>query len=350
MRFIDEVSLQLCAGAGGQGAVSFRREPHVPHGGPDGGKGGRGGDIYLEATAALTTLLDLKARRIYKAKRGRNGSGNRRSGKAGEDLILRVPVGTQVHSEETEELLVDFSEEGQRVKIAAGGRGGQGNSRFATANRQAPSFSQEGTQGEDIHVQLTLKIIADVGLVGFPNAGKSTLIRAISASKARVADYPFTTLTPNLGVVSSSRLGSYVVADIPGLIEGAHEGAGLGHQFLRHVERTRLLVHIVSLAPDREPLVDAEAIERELRLYSEKLTKVHRVFVANKIDLIPRPEREAAVAPIRELAQRHRAPLCVVSCLTGEGLKVLQRLLEEGLVQIQPEPELSPDGWHPLDD
>ena len=350
MRFIDEVRLHLCAGAGGQGAVSFRREPHVPHGGPDGGKGGRGGDIYLEATSALTTLLDLKARRVYKARRGRNGSGNKRSGKDGEDLILRVPVGTQLHCQETEDLLVDLSEEGQRIKIAAGGRGGQGNSRFVSSTRQAPSFAQEGTAGEERHVVLTLKIIADVGLVGFPNAGKSTLIRSISASKARVADYPFTTLTPNLGVVSSGRLGSYVVADIPGLIEGAHAGAGLGHQFLRHVERTRLLVHVVSLAPDRDPLADAEAIERELRLYSDKLTRVHRVFVANKIDLIPRPDREEAVAPIRELAKSHGAPLCVVSCLTGEGLKALQRLLEEGLVRIQPAPVSSPDGWHPLDD
>ena len=344
MRFVDEVSLHLIAGHGGPGAVSYRREAHVPLGGPDGGKGGKGGDIYLESDPAIPTLLDLKSQRIFRAGNGSRGGGSRSAGKGGADLTLRVPVGTIVTDEKTGEVLLDITEPGVRVCIAKGGIGGRGNSSFVTATRRAPDFAQQGVAGEEIRVSLSLKVMADVGLVGLPNAGKSTLITRISASKAIVADYPFTTLTPNLGVVPSGLLGSYVVADIPGLVEGAHEGAGLGHQFLRHVERCTLLVHVVSVVGETEPLEALLAVENELHQYASELAGRPRILVANKLDLLPRKERETAMEGLRGWANERNIPFLPMSCITGEGVKSFQRKLEQAVAQFK-----APRAFEPYD-
>ncbi len=342
MRFVDEVELHLHAGRGGRGAVSYRREAHVPLGGPDGGHGGCGGDIYFEASSSMPTLLDLKSQRIYRAENGASGGGSRKSGKNGSDIILKVPVGTIVTNVETQEIIADLVEPGELIKVAAGGKGGRGNVSFVTATRRAPDFAQDGLSGDVLRVVLSLKLIADVGLVGLPNAGKSTLITKISSSKARVADYPFTTLVPNLGVVSSGTMGSYVVADIPGLVHGAHEGAGLGHQFLRHVERTKLLIHMVSASPDRNMMDDFETIERELRLYASELLDRPRILVINQIDLVPRKERESITEPFRQLAKERGIPFQVVSCMTGEGLQALQRVLDTEVSRLQAPKEIEP--------
>lgn len=340
MRFIDEVQLHFVAGHGGRGAVSFRREAHVPLGGPNGGVGGKGGDIYLEAVTSIPTLLDLKNQRIFRAENGASGGGNKKSGKNGLDLHLQVPLGTIVKNIETDEIVVDMVEAGVLFKLVAGGRGGRGNMQFVTSTRRAPDFAQNGIPGEELRVLLSLKVMADVGLVGLPNAGKSTLITKISASKAHVADYPFTTLVPNLGVVSSGLLGSYVVADIPGLVSGAHKGAGLGHQFLKHVERCKLLVHLVSVSPDRDGIEDLLTIEKELALYAEELVDRPRLLVVNKLDLIPRKDRAQVLAPFEAMAKERGVPFLSVSCTTGEGLKAFTRILEQEVSRFKAPPKM----------
>ncbi len=342
MRFVDEVRLHLIAGHGGKGAVAFRREAHVPLGGPNGGAGGKGGDIYLETDSAIPTLLDLKSQRIFRAGNGAAGGNNRKSGKNGSDLTLKVPVGTIIENEETGEIIADLTEAKTTMLVAAGGRGGRGNSSFVTPSRRAPDFAQGGIPGDELRVKLSLKVMADVGLVGLPNAGKSTLITKISASKAEVADYPFTTIVPNLGVVASGRLGSYVVADIPGLVSGAHSGAGLGHQFLRHVERCLLLVHLVSMSPDEDPVESFETIERELKLYASELFERPRLLVANKLDLVPRKERAERLRPLQSLAERQGMPFMTLSCITGEGLKSFQRQLEDAVSGIKAPTKMEP--------
>jgi GTP-binding protein len=291
--FIDRAKITVRAGQGGGGVTAFRREKFIPKGGPSGGDGGRGGDVWLEADYGLNTLLHLRYNPEHKAERGRHGEGSNRHGKDGEDVTIKVPVGTQVFDTETGELLFDFTEAGQRLKAAKGGRGGFGNAHFTTSTNRAPRYHQDGGEGEERELQLELKLIADVGLVGFPNAGKSTLISVISAAKPKIADYPFTTLEPNLGVVDVGEFKTFVVADIPGLIEGAHEGAGLGDRFLRHVERTKLILHLVDVSSlsGRDPVEDYEIINRELKNYNKDLAERPQIVVATKLDILEEPER-----------------------------------------------------------
>lgn len=291
--FIDRVKIRITAGDGGNGVTAFRREKFVARGGPSGGDGGKGGDIWLEADENLNTLLHLRYNPEHKAERGRHGEGSMKYGKDGDDKIVRVPVGTEIFTVETNDLVFDFTEDGQRFLAAKGGRGGFGNTHFKSSTNQAPRYHQEGGDGEYREFQLELKLIADVGLLGFPNAGKSTLISVISAAKPKIADYPFTTLEPNLGVVNVSDFKTFVVADIPGLIEGASEGAGLGDRFLRHVERTKLLLHLVDVSSysERDPVEDYEAINRELKNYDAELAKREQIVVATKIDALDEPER-----------------------------------------------------------
>ncbi len=330
MKFVDEVKIRVQSGRGGHGCVSFRREKYVPKGGPDGGDGGKGGDVILMASERKHTLLDFRYRNIYKASSGKHGQGQNRHGRGGEDLVLEVPVGTSAKDAETGELLADLVKPGDRCVIAAGGMGGRGNARFVTSTRQAPRIADEGQEGLEREVMLELKLIADVGLVGFPNAGKSTLIAAVSAARPKIADYPFTTLTPNLGVVRYEDAPPFVVADIPGLIEGAHEGAGLGTRFLRHIERTRILVHLIDIAqaPLDDPLRPYRLIEGELSSYSEALGSKERIVVLNKIDMMPDSD---AVEAIAEVYRRLGHPLLLVSALTRQGLQDLTLLLTQRL-------------------
>src|SRR6187455_1776198 len=289
--FLDRVKIRIKAGDGGNGVTAFRREKFVPRGGPSGGDGGVGGSVWMESTDGLNTLLHLRYNPEHKAERGRHGEGSNRSGKDGDDAIVKVPVGTQVFDPESNELLYDFTESGQRYRAAKGGKGGWGNSHFATATKQAPKYHYDGRPGEEKELQLELKLIADVGLVGYPNAGKSTLISVISAAKPKIADYPFTTLEPNLGVVDMGEYRTFVVADIPGLIEGASDGAGLGDRFLRHVERTKFILHLVDVSSfsGRDPVEDYEIINRELAAYDPELAKRPQVVVATKIDSLDEP-------------------------------------------------------------
>ncbi|HEX5765574.1 MAG TPA: GTPase ObgE, partial [Woeseiaceae bacterium] len=290
MKFVDEATISVQAGNGGHGALSFRREKYIERGGPDGGDGGRGGSVYLVARAGTNTLADFRVGRKYRAPSGQPGAGNNKSGKSGEDLDVIVPCGTVVHDVDTGELIGDLTEAGQRLKVAEGGRGGLGNTHFKSSVNRAPRKTTQGTPGESRHLKLELKLLADVGLVGLPNAGKSTLIRAMSAARPKVAAYPFTTLHPHLGVVAVGPLQSFVMADIPGLIEGAAEGAGLGMQFLRHLERTRLLLHLVDIAPldaSTNPADQIKAIEEELKKFSADLAAKPRWLVLNKVDLLP---------------------------------------------------------------
>lgn len=298
MKFIDEAKIVVIAGNGGNGCVSFRREKFIPFGGPDGGDGGDGGSIYLQATKSLNTLMTYRYTRSYNAERGEDGAGANRTGKAGDDLYLEVPLGTQVFDDETGEFIADLVEEGQVVKVAQGGFHGLGNSRYKTSTNRAPRQSKPGSDGDERRLRLELKVMADVGLLGLPNAGKSTLIRAISAARPKVADYPFTTLAPSLGVVDIDALRSFVVADIPGLIEGASDGIGLGIQFLKHLSRTSILLHIIDLSPasdSQDPVDDYFTILEELKKYSEELYEKPRWLVLNKIDLIPDNEREEVI-------------------------------------------------------
>jgi GTP-binding protein len=325
MKFIDEASIEVIAGKGGNGSASFRREKFIPMGGPDGGDGGRGGSIWAVADRNMNTLVEFRYTRTFRAQNGENGRGADCYGKGGEDLTLRVPVGTVFHDAETNAVLADLAADGQKALIAKGGRGGLGNLHFKSSTNRAPRQFTPGEPGEERSLRLELKVLADVGLLGLPNAGKSTLIRAISAAKPKVADYPFTTLHPNLGVVRADDNRSFVVADIPGLIEGAAEGAGLGHQFLRHLARTRLLLHLVDLAPfdpEADPVREARAIVEELRKYDEDLYRRPRWLVLNKLDLIPEEERDARVADFVK-AYGWTGPVFPITAISGDGCQSL---------------------------
>ena len=330
--FIDRTKIRIAGGHGGNGVTAFRREKFVPRGGPSGGDGGRGGDVWLEATESLNTLLHLRYNPEHTAERGRHGEGSNRSGREGEDVVVRVPVGTQVYDAESGDLLYDFTRSGERWMAARGGRGGFGNSHFATSTNRAPRYHQEGSPGEERELQLELKLLADVGLVGFPNAGKSTLISTISAARPKIADYPFTTLEPHLGVVDLGEFRTFVVADIPGLIEGAHQGAGLGDRFLRHVERTELLLHLVdvSSASGRDTIGDYEAINRELKAYDERLAERPQIVVATKLDALDEPER---LARLKRRVEDDGRAFYAISSATGEGVRALvlatARMLDE---------------------
>ena len=321
MKFVDEAEITVHAGSGGNGCVSFRREKFIPLGGPDGGNGGDGGSVWLMADEGLNTLIDFRHQCIFRAQRGENGMGRQMAGKKGEDTIIRVPVGTTVINVDTEEVIGDLTQHGERLQVALGGHGGAGNTVFKSSTNRAPRKSTPGTPGEVRELRLELKVLADVGLLGFPNAGKSTFIRAVSAATPRVADYPFTTLQPHLGVVRIGTDQSFVIADIPGLIEGAAEGAGLGIQFLKHVARTRLLLQVVDMAPqveDVDPVEQVRAIEAELRKFDPELLKRPRWLVFNKIDLLPAEERQKrAKAIVRKL--KWKAPWFAVSAIAREG-------------------------------
>jgi GTPase len=324
--FIDEARVRVKAGDGGNGCVAFRREKFVPRGGPSGGDGGRGGDILLESSERHNTLVHFRFNPEHKADRGRHGEGSNCSGRDGEDTILKVPVGTVLYDDETGALVHDFQRPDERIIIAKGGRGGRGNQHFATPTHQAPRESEAGREGEERSYRLELKLLADVGLVGYPNAGKSTLISRISAAKPKIADYPFTTLEPNLGVVSVGEPpheDSFVVADIPGLIEGAHLGAGLGVQFLRHIERTRVLVHLVDVSdasgrPD--PVEDFRVIMNELKSFGHELDTKPMLVVASKAD-VANPEK---LKKLRAMAKRRKLPFYAISAVTGEGISELK--------------------------
>jgi GTPase len=332
--FIDRTKIRIQAGHGGNGVTAFRREKFVPRGGPSGGDGGRGGDLWLEADEALNTLLHLRYNPEHKAERGRHGEGSNRSGRDGEELVVRVPVGTQVFDAVTGDLLYDFTHTGERWLAARGGRGGFGNSHFATSTNRAPRYHQEGSPGEERELQLELKLLADVGLVGFPNAGKSTLISTISAAKPKIADYPFTTLEPHLGVVDMGDYKTFVVADIPGLIEGAHKGAGLGDRFLRHVERTKLLLHLVDVSSvtGRDPVADYETINRELAAYDENLATRPQIVVATKIDALDEPER---LERLKSRADKDERPFYAISSATGQGVRELTNAVSRALEEMR---------------
>jgi len=320
--FVDEAIIRVKAGDGGNGCVAFRREKYVPRGGPSGGDGGRGGDVILVASLHHNTLLHFRFNPEHRAERGRHGEGSNRSGRSGADLEVPVPVGTVVYDADSGEPLFDFTAPGQRFVAARGGRGGRGNQHFATPTRQAPDFAEKGQPGEERRLRLVLKLLADVGLVGFPNAGKSTLISRISAARPKIADYPFTTLEPHLGVVQMPDLRTFVVADIPGLIEGAHEGHGLGDRFLRHIERTRLLLHLVDVseASGRDPRRDFDVILAELASYSEELARKPMFVVATKLDVLQDRRR---LESLRRKASRKGLPFFAISAVTGLGLNEL---------------------------
>jgi GTP-binding protein len=320
--FIDRTKIRIQGGHGGNGVTAFRREKFVPRGGPSGGDGGRGGDLWLEADESLNTLLHLRYNPEHKAERGRHGEGSNRAGRDGEDTVVKVPVGTQVFDAASGDLLYDFTRSGERWLAARGGRGGFGNSHFATSTNRAPRYHQEGSEGEEHELQLELKLLADVGLIGFPNAGKSTLISTISAARPKIADYPFTTLEPHLGVVDLGEFRTFVVADIPGLIEGAHKGAGLGDRFLRHVERTKLLLHLVDVSSvsGRDSVSDYETINRELAAYDPELAARPQIVVATKLDALDEPER---LARLEARARADGRAFYAISSATNQGVREL---------------------------
>ena len=325
MKFVDEVTIRVKAGDGGNGCVSFRREKYIEYGGPNGGDGGDGGDVYLVAERNLNTLVDFRHERYYEAQRGENGMGSNMTGRRGDDKDVSVPVGTVVYDDETGELIGDLTEAGQKLMVAKGGWHGLGNVRYKSSTNRAPRQSKPGTPGELRTLRLELKLLADVGLLGFPNAGKSTLISAVSSARPKIADYPFTTLYPNLGVVRVGALQSFVMADIPGLIEGAAEGAGLGIQFLRHLSRTSLLLHVVDVAPlaeENEPVRAVRTIEAELEKYSEELANYPRWLVLNKIDVLPPEARESHCQAIVD-ALEWQGPVFRISAATSEGTQHL---------------------------
>ena len=340
MNFVDEARIYVTAGDGGKGCISFRRERFIPKGGPDGGDGGKGGDVILQSDGQLSTLLDLRYPQQFRADQGTHGKGKNRTGKNGEDLIIRVPVGTVVREDETGEAIQDLVFHGQRFVAAEGGRGGRGNARFATPTRQAPRYAQEGEKGQERWLRLELKLIADVGLIGFPNVGKSTLLARISAAKPKIADYPFTTLAPNLGVVARGDQRPFVVADIPGLIEGASGGAGLGLTFLRHIERTSLLIHLLEFSEgtSRNPVEDFRTLNDELRAYHPLLQEKIQIVALNKIDLPGVRERTPA---LRDAFEKMGHPLFLISASTGEGVESLVESISHTLGSVlsrRPEP------------
>ena len=333
--FVDEVEIQVKAGDGGRGCVSFRREKYVPRGGPNGGDGGRGGSVIIEADENLGTLLDFRYRRHYTAPRGGHGEGSDRHGASGEDRVLRVPVGTTVRDRETGLVLGDLTHHGERLDVARGGRGGRGNARFATSTHQAPRRADPGEPGEEHALRLELRLLADVGVVGFPNAGKSTLVSRLSAARPKIADYPFTTLVPALGLVRLDEERSFVIADVPGLIPGAAEGKGLGLRFLRHLERTRFLVHLLDLDPatGRDPVDDWRTIQAELETYSPELAARPQLIAANKTDLEGAAPRLARVVAF---GRRRKLPVIPIAARTGQGLDALRVALGAALSGARP--------------
>jgi GTP-binding protein len=327
--FVDEVDIHVTAGSGGNGCLAFRREKRVPRGGPSGGDGGHGGSIVIVASPHTNTLISYRFHPLFDAERGQHGQGSNRTGHNGADLELAVPIGTLVHEKtgdpaEPYRLLADLAEVGSRVLVARGGHGGRGNAQFATSTNRAPRRVEPGGEGEEKDLKLELKLLADVGLVGFPNAGKSTLIARISAARPKIANYPFTTLTPNLGVVGLSGDRSFVVADVPGLIEGAHRGLGLGHRFLRHLERTKVLVHLVDMAADdRDPVRDLDTVRRELELFDEALAAKPQLVAANKMDAVDPTDGDVRIAALAKRAAELGLPFFRISGVTGAGLPEL---------------------------
>ena len=340
--FTDYVKIIAKAGNGGNGAISFRREKYVAAGGPDGGDGGKGGDIYFEVDPDSNTLIDFRYNKKFKAENGKNGEGAHKYGKSGEDLYIKVPIGTIIRDAKTNKVLADLSYEGQKELILAGGRGGKGNSHFATSTRQAPRFAQDGEKGEEKELILELKLLADVGLIGFPNVGKSTFLSMTTSATPKIADYHFTTLEPNLGVVKIDYGDSFVIADIPGIIEGASEGTGLGLQFLRHIERTRLLLHVIDVSGSegRNPVEDFYTINKELKQYSEKLSQRKQIIVANKIDVML---DENLYTKLEKVAKENGLEIYKISAATGEGIselikhvsKILKTLPKEDLIEVE---------------
>lgn len=325
MKFVDEAKIKVLAGAGGNGCLSFRREKYIPFGGPDGGDGGDGGDVYLLADTQVNTLIDFRYKRHYKAERGENGGGRLCSGARGDDLIIKVPVGTEAWDDDTDELIGDLTEPGRKLLVAKGGWHGLGNARYKSSVNRAPRQTSDGTPGEERHLRLEMKLLADVGLLGLPNAGKSTFISQVSAAQPKVANYPFTTLYPNLGVVTLKDVRSFVIADVPGLVEGAAEGAGLGIQFLRHLTRTRLLLHLVDMAPadvEQEPVESIRTINRELEQYSDALGSQEQWLILNKMDLVPEDIRDELC---QEVIDRlgWQGKVYRISGQSGEGCEAL---------------------------
>jgi len=338
--FIDRAKIHVQGGDGGNGVTAFRREKFVPRGGPSGGDGGRGGDVFLEADESLNTLLHLRYNPRHIADRGLHGEGSNRSGRTGSDLTVHVPVGTQIFDAQSGELLHDLAADKDRYLVARGGRGGFGNAHFATSTNRAPRYHQSGTPGEERDLQLELKLLADVGLVGFPNAGKSTFISTVSAAHPKIADYPFTTLEPHLGVVDMGDFKTFVIADIPGLIEGAHTGAGLGDRFLRHIERTKLLLHLVDVSSlsGRETVADYETVNRELQSYKPELAERPQFVVATKIDALDEVER---LTSLKERALSDGRPFYAISSATNEGVRDLLQAVAAKLEAIKSDEKLS---------
>ncbi len=337
MKFIDESVIEVIGGNGGNGSASFRREKYVPRGGPDGGDGGRGGSVYAIANRNINTLIDYRFARIHRAKRGENGRGAEQYGHGADDIVLRMPVGTVITDAETGELIADLARHDQKALLAQGGKGGLGNIHFKSSVNRAPRQATNGEEGVQRHLKLELKVLADVGLLGLPNAGKSTFIRAVSAARPKVADYPFTTLHPNLGMVRVDTERSFVIADVPGLIAGAAEGAGLGHQVLRHLQRTRLLLHLVDLAPfdpDADPVHDARSIVHELEKYDAALAAKPRWLLLNKLDLIPEAERAARVAAF-VAAYQPVGPVFLVAAINGEGCQKVTYAIADFLAALR---------------
>ncbi|WP_373531069.1 GTPase ObgE [Vampirovibrio sp.] len=338
--FVDKATIHILSGSGGNGMVAWRREKYVPFGGPAGGDGGRGGDVIIEATSDLNTLMDFKYMSIFKAEDGEKGGIKNMHGKNGKDIVIRVPCGTILRDADSGDAIADMKEPGDRVLVAAGGRGGRGNSRFTSSKRQSPQFSEPGEPAIERNIELELKLLAQVGIIGLPNAGKSTLISVISAAKPKIADYPFTTLIPNLGVVKKPSGDGVVVADIPGLVEGASEGIGLGHEFLRHVERTRLLLHLVDLsAPEDTIMANFELINTELAKYSVRLSKKPQVVVLSKIDAVPEEVLEHYRA---ELAQQTQGLVFAISSVTHQGIDPLLHHMFRMLDELPPDEEIVP--------
>lgn len=340
--FVDYAKIIIQSGKGGDGAATFRREKYVAAGGPDGGDGGKGGDIYFEVDPDSNTLIDFRYTKRFKAQNGENGSGNRCFGKSGEDLTVKVPKGTIVKDAETGKVIVDMSEDGQRELILKGGRGGKGNVHFATSTRQAPHFAIDGEKGKEKEIILELKLLADVGLIGFPNVGKSTILSKVTAAAPKIADYHFTTIDPNLGVVKTEYGDSFVLADIPGIIEGASSGVGLGIQFLRHVERTRLLLHVIDIAgtEGRDPVDDFNKINEELKKYSEKLAGRKQIIVANKTDSM---QNEENYKELEKLAKEKGLEIFKISAVTGSGLKELFNHVAEEIKKLPKEDIVEPE-------